>query len=80
MTATHDARHIFIVRVWFEPREIEGAALQLRGSVEHVPSGERRSVKALEEVMAFMVRFLPAEQPAPRRGLGPCQAQQDEAI
>lgn len=78
MTATYDDRHVFIVRIWFEPREIKGEAPQLRGSVEHVPSGERRSVKAPEEVMAFMARFLPAAQPAPRRSLWPRWAHRDK--
>lgn len=62
MIAPYDDRHVFIVRIWLEPRELEGEAPQLRGSVEHVPSGERRWVKALDEVTAFMGRFLPLAQ------------------
>lgn len=62
MIATYDDRHVFIVRIWLEPRELKGEAPQLRGSVEHVPSGARRSIKALEEVMAFMAQFLPVAQ------------------
>ncbi len=77
MTANYDTRHVFIVRIWLEPREIEGEAPQLRGSVEHIPSGERRSVKALEDVMAFMARFFPAEQVRRRRSLWSRRPQRD---
>jgi hypothetical protein len=59
MTANQESRQIFIVRVWLEPRELEGAAPQLRGTIEHVPSGMRRSVKALTEITDFVRVWLP---------------------
>lgn len=40
----------FIVRVWIEPREVEGAPVTWRGSIEHVPSGRVKYVKELEEI------------------------------
>ena len=59
MTANQESRHVFIVRIWLEPRELEGAAPQLRGTIEHVPSGMRRSVKALAEITDFIRAWLP---------------------
>ncbi len=59
MTPTQDGRHVFIVRIWLEPREIEGAAPQLRGTIEHVPSGARGGIKALHEITAFIRAWLP---------------------
>ena len=50
--------HVFIVRVWREPREIEGAISEWRGVVEHVPSKQRRYVKDLDEITTFMVSYL----------------------
>lgn len=59
MAANEENRHVFIVRIWLEPREVEGAAPQLRGTIEHVPSGMRRSVKALTEITDFIRSWLP---------------------
>jgi len=59
MTADQESRQIFIVRIWLEPRELEGAAPQLRGTIEHVPSGIRRSVKAVTEITDFIRAWLP---------------------
>lgn len=59
MTANEENRHVFIVRIWLEPREVEGAAPQLRGTIEHVPSGMRRAIKALTEITDFIRAWLP---------------------
>ncbi len=58
MESSEEEMQVFITRLWRERREIRGAAPVLRGTVEHVPSGERRSVKDLSEVMAFMRSYL----------------------
>jgi hypothetical protein len=50
--------HVFVVRIWSEPREIEGAAPIWRGVIEHIPSGERRYVQNLDDMTDFMVPFL----------------------
>ena len=49
---------MFILRVWLERREIEGTTPKWRGVIEHVPSGERRYVKDLVEIRAFVVPYL----------------------
>lgn len=60
MAAFEENTHVFIVRIWREPREIEGQAPEWRGVVEHVPSGERRYLKDLEEICVFFVAYLEA--------------------
>lgn len=47
-------RHTFIVRIWREPREIEGLAPEWRGLIEHIGSGEHRYFRQLEEVDRFI--------------------------
>ena len=50
MTSFGRDTHVFIVRLWREPREIASAEPEWRGTVEHVPTGERRSVKRVHDV------------------------------
>jgi hypothetical protein len=50
---------LFIVRFWRESREIEGAHPIWRGSVDHVPSGQRVYVKDFKEVESVMSSFVP---------------------
>ena len=42
--------HVFIVRLWKEPREVDGAQPQWRGMIEHVPTGERRALGRIDGV------------------------------
>jgi len=51
-------RHSFIVRIWREPREIEGLAAEWRGLVERVGSGERRYFQRLDELVSFMQGYM----------------------
>ena len=46
--------HVFILRLWLEPREIEGAEPEWRGVIEHVVSGERRYFRNLEGMLSFI--------------------------
>ena len=48
----------FVLRLWLEHREIEGAAPVWRGVVEHVPSGERHYFERLDQLPAILVRYL----------------------
>lgn len=54
MKSFEENTHAFIVRVWLEPRELEGAAPECRWVIEHVPSGERRYLKDLSEAEIFI--------------------------
>ena len=46
--------HSFIVRVWTEPREIQGEPVILRGMIEHVKGGEKMYFKDFDEMIAFI--------------------------
>lgn len=50
--------HVFIVRVWREPRELEDAAIIWRGVIEHVDSGDRRYFRRLGAVTGFIRSYL----------------------
>ena len=49
---------VFIVRIWFEPREIRDGQVIWRGIIEHLPSGNKKYLAKLEEVTAFIKPFL----------------------
>ena len=53
-----ETTHAFILRLWLEPREIEGVDPEWRGMIEHVPSGKRRYVTDLRDLMAFIAVYL----------------------
>ncbi|GIK41283.1 MAG: hypothetical protein BroJett011_51160 [Chloroflexota bacterium] len=60
MPSFEEDTHVFILRIWREGREIEGAEPVWRGVIEHVPSGERRYLGDLDEVSDFIVPYLEA--------------------
>jgi hypothetical protein len=49
-----DNRHVFIVRIWLEPREIAGAVVEWRGMIEHLPTQERRYLTDLAAIAPFI--------------------------
>jgi len=57
---------VFIVRFWRESRELEGAHPIWRGSVEHMPSGQRIYVKNFKEVERVMSSFVRDEKKTKR--------------
>ena len=54
MENSDEGRHTFIVRIWREPREIEGEAAEWRGLIESVGDGRRRYFRRLDELVDFM--------------------------
>jgi hypothetical protein len=58
-------QHSFVVRLWYEPGGADAPG-QWRGSVEHVPSGQRRYFIALGDLTEFVASKLdaPPHQPA----------------
>jgi hypothetical protein len=58
MNLPEENAHAFLVRIWSEPREIEQARPEWRGMIEHIPSGQRRYVKNLDELAAFIASYL----------------------
>ena len=49
---------VFIVRLWMEPREIEDGARQWRGSIELVPTGERKFVNGVGQIGRAIETYL----------------------
>jgi hypothetical protein len=58
MKSFEESTHAFIVRIWLEPREIEDAAPEWRGVIQHTSSGERRSFNGLHEIEEFISPYL----------------------
>lgn len=51
-------RHVFVVRIWLEPREIAGAVVEWSGVIEHLPTQERRYLNDLAAVTGFITPYL----------------------
>ena len=52
--------HSFIVKVWAEEWSKEMDRVLWRGHITHVPSGERRYLKDLEDIITFIAAYLEA--------------------
>jgi len=50
--------HSFIVKVWRERTSSRDRTFSWRGYITHVPDGERRSVRHLEEIGLFISHYL----------------------
>lgn len=50
--------HSFIVRVWLEETAEETGRAVWRGSITHVPSGQRKYLQELGEIIAFIRVYL----------------------
>lgn len=48
----------FIVKIWLEETVEEAGRATWRGHITHVPGGERRYLKDLDDVPAFMAPYL----------------------
>ncbi len=59
MASLAENTQVFIVRFWREAREIAGAAPEWRGVIEHLSGGERRYMKDLDEITAFIALYVP---------------------
>lgn len=55
-----DNSAVYIVRVWLEHREVEGAPVTWRGSIEHVASGRIKYLTELDEIAQFVRPHLEA--------------------
>jgi hypothetical protein len=51
-------RHVFVVRIWLEPREIAGAAVEWRGVIEHLPTQQHRYLNDLTVITHFIAPYL----------------------
>ncbi|HYN85764.1 MAG TPA: hypothetical protein VER32_10945 [Pyrinomonadaceae bacterium] len=50
--------HSFIVKLWVEEASGQVRSAVWRGYITHVPSGERRYLKDLDEITAFITPYL----------------------
>ena len=50
--------HSFIVKIWLEEPADDNRKGMWRGHITHVPGGERRYLKSLSEIVAFIVPYL----------------------
>ena len=63
--------HLFVIRAWHEPGRTLAEG-QRRGSVEHVPSGQRRYFIALDDLAQYLLAQMGEAGwgPAPRDDSG----------
>jgi hypothetical protein len=57
MKSFEENAHAFIVRLWQEPREIEGAVVEWRGVVLHVATNRRQYFKHLDDIISFIAPY-----------------------
>ena len=50
--------HPFILRIWLEESVEEAGRAVWRGHITHVPSGERRYLKSLNDIPIFIAPYL----------------------
>jgi hypothetical protein len=50
--------HSFIVKLWFEDETQRKGMGGWHGHITHVPSGERRYLKELEDIVAFIRPYI----------------------
>jgi hypothetical protein len=50
--------HSFIVKIWLEETVEEAGKATWRGHITHVPSGERRYLKNLDDIADFITLYL----------------------
>ena len=66
MESFEEDTQVFVVRFWRETRELEGAHPIWRGSVEHLPSGQRVFVNNFKEAEDVMTSFVPEAEETKR--------------
>jgi hypothetical protein len=50
--------HPFVVRIWLEESAEAGHHATWRGHITHVPSGERRYLRSLDDMASFVAPYL----------------------
>ena len=50
--------HSFIVKLWFEQSAEQAAHVAWHGYITHVPGGERRYLKELTDIVAFIEPYM----------------------
>jgi hypothetical protein len=62
----------FILKIWIEEIPEESRTPTWRGHITHVPTGERRYLKSLNDVANFVIPYMArmGVRPAPARRIG----------
>lgn len=58
MDLLESSTHSFIIKVWLEASATDGRIAGWHGHITHVPGGQRRYLKDLNEITAFIKPFL----------------------
>ncbi len=58
MTLPEERTDLFLVRIWYEARDIEGAPPQWRGWIEHTAAAQRRYLTTLDGIVTFIKPYL----------------------
>lgn len=58
MASPESSRHVFIVRIWREQRELKDALPVWRGVIEYAQGGDHRCLKNLDEIASFILPYL----------------------
>lgn len=53
-----EQRQVFVIRIWSEPREVDGEPPLLRGVIEHVTTGKKKYFLDLDDLKGFIIPFL----------------------
>jgi hypothetical protein len=54
MSTLDERSHTFVVRIWEERRDVDGAPTTWRGRVDDVRTGARRYFARLEDMVAYL--------------------------
>jgi hypothetical protein len=60
MISIESHTYSFIIKIWLEEEPEERRAGQWRGHITHVESGERRYLRTLEDIPAYVASYLEA--------------------
>jgi len=55
-------KHIFIVRFWSEHREDTQLRPELRGTIQHIASGQKNPLTQFNSIVDFITPYLPDEK------------------
>ena len=59
MRASEEDDHTFVIRIWWERREMTGSHPVWRGVIQHVLSSNEQAIQKLEDISDFIVPYLP---------------------
>ena len=55
-------KHIFIIRFWSEYRENTQLRPELRGTIQHIASGQKQPLTHFNSIMDFIAPYMPDDK------------------